>query len=273
MEQIKHILSQITNQPGKSSSESGKSEPRLPEPCPTCNGAGYVYPLYEDGRVNYHEMRPCKCQEAAVEQQMAETLLRYCQLPPGTEHMTFDTFTPNGKGILELALATAKAIASGEGPVRFLTLAGTVDQGKTHLAIAITREWLSRRKPARFCNVPLLLKELRDGFELEGENSYRLRFDRLCKTPLLVLDDLGAQKPTSWSLEQLQTLIDYRALHGLSLVVTTNRPLASIAGDSDKPDGELRLANARIASRLQRESYCRVVVLDGRESRTWRLGR
>ena len=182
--------------------------------------------------------------------------------------MTFETFNTRGKGILQAALATARQIVSGDTEIKFLTLAGNVDQGKTHLAISVVRAWLAKRKPARFCDCDLMLNELRQGFNLEGEESYARQFDRLCKTPLLVLDDVGMRPPTSWGLDQLQMLIQYRTLHSLSLVVTTNNPLASIVGNKDD---EHALASSRIASRLQRESYCRVIILDGQESRTWRL--
>jgi DNA replication protein DnaC len=220
--------------------------------------------------VIYGQVNPCECQKEHTENLKREALLKYCQLPAGTEHMTLASFQTQGKGIMQIALATARDFAKQEGQVRFLTLGGKSDQGKTHLAIAITREWLAQGRPARFAQVPLLLKELKDGFDLEGENSYRMRFDRLCKIGLLVLDDLGTQKSTPWALEQLQMLIDYRAMSALPLVVTTNRPLPAIVGDEDQ---EHALASMRISSRLQRESYCRVIVMGGDESRTWRLAR
>jgi DNA replication protein DnaC len=59
--------------------------------------------------------------------------------------------------------------------------------------------------------------------------------------PLLVLDDLGVENSTSWVQEKLDTLVDYRLMHGLALVVTTNLTLEELP--------------ARISSRLERAGH------------------
>jgi DNA replication protein DnaC len=171
--------------------------------------------------------------------------------------MTFENYETYGAPSLEMAKQTAMDLNEENGGVRWLTLVGKVDRGKTHLAIAICHRWMERGKAARYAFVPLLLKELRDGFELEGEQSYRMVFDRLCRVPLLVLDDLGVEKPSYWAQEQIQTIVHYRGINGLPLVVTSNKPLDSLEIDPDM----------RIASRLQRESWCRVIALEAREHR------
>jgi DNA replication protein DnaC len=171
--------------------------------------------------------------------------------------MTFESFKTAANKSLADAKAAALQLADETGEVKWLTLLGGVDRGKTHLAVAICRRWLSRDKAARYSFVPLLLNELRDGFELLGDQSYRQRFQMLCNVPLLVLDDLGVERTTSWGIEQLQTIIHYRGNQGLPLVVTSNKPLGQLAGDDEH----------RIGSRLQRESWCRVVVLDSPEHR------
>ena len=89
------------------------------------------------------------------------------------------------KGVYEAALAMAA------GELKWLTLVGPVDTGKTHLAIAICRRWLSDGKVARYVYVPLLLDELRGGYE-DKERSYDERLRHFMDVPLLVMDDLGA---------------------------------------------------------------------------------
>ena len=128
-----------------------------------------------------------------------------------------------------------------------------VDRGKTHLAIAICREWLKKGKTAKYAFVPLLLDELKAGFQSEGANSYQARFDFYCKVNLLVLDDLGAGKKTDWAIEKLETLIDYRYINNLPLVVTTNK--------------DLDYLSPRIGSRLKRAENSRIVVIKAAEYR------
>lgn len=224
--------------------------------CPICRDGGLVHPI-SGGRVDYSQVVSCVCMLNQLAEERAQRYLQYCKLPVHTEHMTFEMFNDQGNASLIEARDAALQLAMDQGDIQWLTMLGGVDRGKTHLAVAICRRWLAREKAARYCFVPLLLKELRDGFELEGEMSYRQRFDLLCNVPLLILDDLGVERPTAWGVEQLQTIIHYRGINGLPMVVTSNRPIDELAGDGER----------RIASRLQRERWCRVVVMDVGEHR------
>lgn len=173
-----------------------------------------------------------------------QRLLRWCELPPASEHMTFESFRRSSP--LEEAYQAALAVAEEQDGAGWLTLMGDVDRGKTHLAVAICRHWLERGKPARYAYVPLLLDELRRGFRGGGED-YEARWDMFLKIPLLILDDLGTENPTRWVQERLDTIVDYRLMHGLSLVVTANVTLEELG--------------VRIASRLDRVG--RLVAIEG----------
>lgn len=179
--------------------------------------------------------------------------MAYCQLPDDTEDMTFDKFEVRPG--LKDAFEASKAMARGD--LHWLTLLSKVDRGKTHLAVAICRERLSQGEPAKYIYVPLLLDELRDGYNNEA---YRPRFQQFLDVPLLVMDDLGVQKATDWANEKLNTIIDYRYINGKELVVTTNKELDQLPGDDEY----------RIASRLQRVKKSKVVVIDAPEFRIWR---
>lgn len=235
--------------------------------CLICKDTGMLHPRDEEGNICYDRSIPCQCQAETIAAERKDKLLSFCQLPKNTEHMTFDSFQTSGNPSLEESLKLAKELV--EGNIRWLTLAGDVDLGKTHLSVSICRHLLSKGEPARYAFVPKLLKELRDGFQLEGEDSYRRKLDMLCTFPLLVLDDLGTEKSTEWGREQLQTIIHLRGIDGLPLVVTTNNPLDSIVGNDTE---DARISSMRIASRLQRESWCRVVVLRSTEYRFRRTG-
>ena len=225
-----------------------------------CEDNGFVHPI-EDGKVCYDRVIPCKCMAETLEKEKQERYLKLCKLPVGTEHMTFENFETGGNASLVEALNYATAVAEGTEELRWLTLIGKVDRGKTHLAVAICRRWMERGMAARYAFVPILLKELRDGFELEGEQSYRLMMNFICNVALLVLDDLGVEKDSPWAQEQIQTIVHYRGINGLPLIVTSNKRLDEMPIDPEH----------RIASRLQRELFCKVVVLDSAEYRLRRL--
>jgi len=175
-------------------------------------------------------------------------MMKSCELPVGTGHMTFENFQMRSG--LQEAYDACLALADGEAESPFLTLWSGTGRGKTHLGVATVRRWLTRGIPARYAYVPLLLDELRRGFRAEGDLSYERRWDFYLNVPLLMLDDLGVESSTRWVQEKLDTIIDHRLMNNLSTLVTTNLTMDEL--------------NFRIASRLQRRNG-KVIVIDAAE--------
>lgn len=213
--------------------------------CQLCHDAGVRHPRRQDGTVDYSTVAPCECYAQDLAANKTYWLLQQCELPPGSEHMTFDNFdvSPVRKEVFE----ECRALAEGGDNSSWLTLQSKTDHGKTHLLVAIARRRLAAGRPAKYAYVPLLMDELRRGFGQEGDRSYESRFQMFCSIPLLLLDDLGVQHQTSWVQERLDTMIDYRLMHNLGLVVTTNCMMDELP--------------FRIASRLQRHG--KVVWIEG----------
>jgi len=237
--------------------------------CPICKDAGIVHPSSVDGKTDYSQVIPCQCQAERIEQEKQERFLRYCHLPAGTEQMTFENFECYGEQDLIDALSMSGQLAEGSKDVLWLTLLSDSDRGKTHLAVAICHHWLSQGKVARFSVVPEMLDELQDSLDMEGEESYRMKMRLLCNVSLLVLDDLGTGKYTDWRREQVFKVVNHRAIEGLPLIVTSNKEIDNLFGRETESS---RLDNTRIASRLQRESWCHVVVIGSVEHRLRGLG-
>lgn len=242
----------IEHLPVSSTSEASKVELTETYECPICRDAYYVHPRGDDGKPDYSRVVPCHCVRDRLEKEKLQRMLRMCELPPGTEHMTFENFQvlPG----LEEAYEAAVALAEERSESNWLTLMSDVNKGKTHLLRAICYRWVCRGKPARYAYVPLLFEELRRGFREEGEWSYENRFDFFLNVPLLALDDLGTENRTEWVQEKLDTIIDYRLMHGLALVVTTNLTMDQFT--------------FRIGSRLKRNG--KIVFIDAPEFRKTR---
>jgi DNA replication protein DnaC len=207
--------------------------------------------MLEVGHPDYGKVVPCKCQVDIMTKARKERMLKYCQLPDDSEGMTFESFRTSPQ--LKEAFDAAKAVAAGD--IMWLTLLSKVDRGKTHLAVAICRDRLARGEPAKYAYVPLLLDELRAGY---NDESYQARMQQFLDVSLLVLDDLGVtKKPSDWAMEKLNTIIDYRYINGKDLVVTMNCPVNAIPGDDE----------GRIGSRLQRVRNGRVIAMEAPEYR------
>ncbi len=180
-----------------------------------------VHPMV-DGKPDYSKVVSCRCIAEKLDRERRQRIMAMCELPVETEHMTFEKWEPRAG--LEEAYNSALVLADGETKDNWLTFMSDTNRGKTHLLIAVCRRWLTRGIPARYAYVPLLMEELKRGFRREEDYTYESRFDFFLNVPLLALDDLGVENRTPWVQEKLDTIIDYRLVNGLALVVTTNQP-------------------------------------------------
>ena len=126
-----------------------------------------------------------------------------------------------------------------------LVLCGPPGSGKTHLAHGIIREVVRRGGEAYFVTASNLLLEIRATFGENSTRSEREIVNKYVDLPLLVLDDLGAEKTTEWSITTLLLIIDGRYSRCRPTIITTNLTLEEI----DKrisPRVASRLAGMRI---------------------------
>lgn len=91
-----------------------------------------------------------------------------------------------------------------------------------------------------FIGVPLFLEMLRESYT-EPTDEFRELKRKVMNSNLLILDDIGAEKPSAWVAERLYTIINYRVNNELSTIYTSNVNI-EILGDA--------LNNERIASRI-----------------------
>jgi DNA replication protein DnaC len=220
----KKIIQELTNIQGEDMVDLSNIK------CSICQDLHFVHP----GNTDFSRIVPCKCVETEYAIKKKQAMIKYCEFPPMANAYSFDNYNAYSPS-LQKFLNTCKQIAE-QPTLVWLTISGTNDTGKTHLAVSICKEWVKAGIPAKYAFVPLLLDELRQGFGKDGD--YDSRFNTFCTVPLLLLDDLGAEYNTGWVQEKLETIIDYRYMNSLSLIVTTNKTL-----------GEL---SQRIRSRLMR---------------------
>lgn len=133
-------------------------------------------------------------------------------------------------------------------------LFGSVGRGKTFFASCIGRALLNRCVSVAYTSVPRLLALL------QGTRDRVALIDGLRRYELLILDDVGAERESSYASEQLYAVVDSRARSGLPLIATTNMTL----DEMKNPKTE---AEARIYDRLL--SMCAVrIPMTGPSRRT-----
>lgn len=113
---------------------------------------------------------------------------------------------------------STQAVIAGWGAAslgRNLILAGSVGVGKTHAALAAARERHRRGLSVAFWPTVELWDALRPG----GDEDV---LAEVCDVDVLVLDDLGMEKVTEWTLERLYLLVNRRHLDQRPTIATSN---------------------------------------------------
>jgi DNA replication protein DnaC len=163
---------------------------------------------------------------------------------------TFGTFNlrkrenidPADQRTLEQAFQSAQAFA--ENPEGWIVFTGTYGCGKTHLAAAIANYRASQGYPVMFIVVPDMLDHLRSTFNPSSSISYDRRFEEIRTTPLLILDDLGAQAMKPWVQEKLYQVFNYRYNAKLPTIITSSEQFDEI--------------DPRLRSRMRDQSLCQI---------------
>lgn len=206
---------------------SAASAPRpAQDVCPICGGTGFLRRDLPLDHPEFGHAVPCECALHKMEQRNQELLQKWSDLG-ALSRLTFDNFVPEGHGLppakmsrLQVAFQRARSFA--EQPQGWLLLGGGFGTGKTHLAAAIANHRLSLGEPALFVVVPDLLDYLRASFSPASDTTFDERFQMILDTPLLILDDLGAQSATPWAQEKLYQILNHRYNRRLPTVITTN---------------------------------------------------
>lgn len=178
-----------------------------------------------DDRLRSHFTNSEFCQVCVVGQERSLEHLDGLQLKL-LQGMTFDNFDHKRLDLpLEqrqnLQQAYKLAVEFARCPEGWLVFQGVNGCGKTHLAAAIGNYQVRQGKPVFFVVVTDLLDHLRSTFSPQSNISYDEFFEKIKKSPLLILDDFGEQSATSWAQEKLYQLINYRYNAALPTVITT----------------------------------------------------
>lgn len=130
-------------------------------------------------------------------------------------------------------------------------ICGVQGAGKTWMACRIAKGWLSRGLgDARFVSSVNLISEI--GSTYGGNGSEGLVLSKYMFCDLLIVDDLGKEVPSQWSLSKLFEVFDSRYANNRPTIVTTQFDSASLARRMSK-SGDPETAMA-IVSRF-REKY------------------
>jgi DNA replication protein DnaC len=146
---------------------------------------------------------------------------------------------------------------------RGLLFMGPCGVGKTHLSVAILRELIEKKGVScLFYEFGSLLKAIQNSYNPISRTSELKVLAPVIEAKVLVLDELGATKPTDWVHDTMMQIINTRYNDKRLTIFTTN-----YVDERGQPSEET--LEDRIGTRLRSRLYemCRTVVVDGEDYR------
>jgi len=232
-----------------------------PQVCPLCYGTGYeVVP----GR----GARRCQCRTGGHSQNLVDAARiprRYREpAPPRKEPCSLQNYypLPNNGSQLKAFNYAFRLVRDYPAVERGLLFTGPVGVGKTHLAVAILHGLLEKGVPCLFYEFGSLLKEIQDSYNPISKNSELRVLAPVYQAEVLVLDELGASKPTDWVRDTMMQIINTRYNDKKLTVFTTNFL------DAHRAPGD-ELLEDRVGVRLRSRLYemCKTVLIEGEDYR------
>ena len=208
--------------------------------CPICSGTGWRLVERKHARPGASVASPkltwavpCDCTGS----DRSTRALARARIPRRYEHCDFENFDTGiweGQVVSPQAPAWDRSLAQAKvvveafarnypaGGETGLLLMGSCGVGKTHLAVAALRQLMQRGHGARFYDYRELLKELQASYDPNHPVSEMSVLEPVLETEVLLIDDLGASKPSPWALETIGHILNKRYNEKRVTLLTSN---------------------------------------------------
>jgi DNA replication protein DnaC len=191
-------------------------------------------------------------------------LIKQAKFPPRYENCELGNYETGAQNSLAAAkMAAERFIANYPLDKVGLLLIGPSGAGKTHLSVAILKQLITTKSiPCLFCDYRELLKQIQNSYNPSVQVTELDLLRPVFQAEVLVLDDLGAVKPTEWVWDMVSVILNTRYNENRTTIITSNfmdGPAAAVSGPRAAAREET--LGDRIGERMRSRLFemCRVV--------------
>lgn len=234
------------------------------EICPQCEGTGWLLEEKEGRSI----ARRCQC----FYERKTQILLEEANIPRRYQNCTLKNFEVHNDSHRDAKKICEKFVKNYPVQDVGLLFIGPCGVGKTHLAVAIIRELIEKKKVrCSFYDFRELIRDIQSTFTPDSALSEAEVLTPVFQNEVLVLDELGAKRTTAWVEETVFYIINHRYNNRKLTIFTSNYPDIDVEEDARESfykKGQETLVD-RIGVRLRSRIYemCKVVHVEGEDYR------
>jgi DNA replication protein DnaC len=229
-----------------------------------------MVPVEHNGRTVERAMR-CEC----VRQLQGERMLEAARIPRRYRHCELSNFDHDGnfRSLAKAHMASLRFVEEFPLESAGLLFVGPIGCGKTHLAVGIAKELVTQKATAcLFYDYRELLKEIQNSYNASVQVTEMEVLRRVFDADVLVLDELGAAKPSEWVWDTVAHILNTRYNDKRTTIITTNfvdEPSVMAEGAERRREKRDDTLGDRIGDRMRSRLHemCRVVRVEGEDYR------
>jgi DNA replication protein DnaC len=264
---IRSLASHSGELAGTATRKNAAAKPiEQPQSCPICGGSGWK------DVVSGIERRVARCD--CFLQTQAKHFLSASEIPVRYSDCDFSNYETGGNDGLATAKLKIEAWAA-QYPVdrTGLLLIGPSGVGKTHLSVAALKQLTQKGVHCLFCDYRELLKKIQNSYNPSVQTTELDLLRPVFETEVVLLDDLGAVKPSEWVWDTVSLVLNARYNDKLTTLITSNF-LDGASAAAERLDGPRRASREetlgdRIGERMRSRLFemCRLVLVNGKDYR------
>jgi DNA replication protein DnaC len=251
--------------------------------CPVCGGTGFKIIRSDDASGSKLEKAvACDCRVGSrkarlLEQARIPKRYRDCKLSGARAERSFDhegSFSSLASAYRDACRFVSEYPLEKKG----LLLIGPIGVGKTHLAVGILRELILQKGiNCLFCDYRELLKDIQNSYNTSVQTTEMEVLQPVFESEVLLLDELGAVKPTDWVWDTVSHILNTRYNDERTTIITTNYRDQPPAGELDRNNSYSAATRAnreetlgdRIGERMRSRLHemCRIINMEGEDYR------